>query len=264
MMQKILITGANGQLGKSIEKISSHYPCMKFIFATSKDLDITNKEKASIFFEKHNPNFCINCAAYTNVEQAEKEPEKAFMINAEGVKNMALLCHKFNATLIHISTDYVFDGKKGEPYTINDQTNPINEYGKSKLAGEKYIQEILSNHFIVRTSWLYSKEFGKNFYKTIVQKAKVESEVFITDNQLGCPTNTNNLAVYLLDLIKNKSKQYRIHHFCDGEVMTWYDFAIKIVNENNLNKYVKIVRTENYRTFADRPKYSVLQVKTQY
>lgn len=259
-MKKVLVTGANGQLGKTIFKLHSNYPELKFIFTSSAELDITDPQNIESVFKVYKPDYCINCAAYTNVEQSEKEPEKAFSINADGVKNIALACKSHDTTLIHISTDYVFDGEKGEPYTVNDIPNPINEYGKSKLAGEKYIQEILEKYFIVRTSWLYSKEFGKNFYRTILENAKTESEIYVTDQQTGCPTNTESLAVYLLELININNKQYRIYHFCDEIVMTWYDFALNIIKENNLTNSVKVVKAENYRTFARRPNYSVLKI----
>lgn len=259
-MQKVLITGANGQLGKTIKKLHSNYPELEFAFTSSSELDITNLQNIESVFKAHKPDYCINCAAYTNVEQAEKEPEKAFAVNAEGVKNIALACKNYGTTLIHISTDYVFDGEKGKPYTVDDVPNPINEYGKSKLAGENFIKEILEQYYIVRTSWLYSKEFGKNFYRTILEKAKTESEIHVTDQQTGCPTNTENLAAYVAELININSKQYGVYHFCDHEVMTWYDFALIIIKENNLTKTVKVVKAENYRTFARRPKYSVLEV----
>ena len=259
-MQKILVTGANGQLGKSIHKLHSNYPELEFIFTSISELDITSSQSIESVFKAHKPDYCINCAAYTNVEQAEKESEKASAVNAEGVKNLALSCKSYGTTLIHISTDYVFDGEKGEPYTVNDVPNPINEYGKSKLAGEKYIREILEKYFIVRTSWLYSKEFGKNFYRTILEKAKTEKEIYITGQQTGCPTNTESLTQYLIETIINNNKKCGIHHFSDDKVMTWYDFALSIIKENNLTNSVKVVKAENYRTFARRPKYSVLEV----
>ena len=259
-MQKILVTGANGQLGKTIQKLHSNYPELEFIFTSTSELNITDPQNIESVFKTHKPDYCINCAAYTNVEQAEKVPEKAFAVNAEGVKNIALACKSYGTTLIHISTDYVFDGEKREPYTVDDVPNPINEYGKSKLVGENYIKEILEKYFIVRTSWLYSKEFGKNFYRTILEKTKTEKEIFVTDQQTGCPTNAESLTKYLIEIIINNNKKYGIHHFSDGKVMTWYDFALSIIKENNLTNTVKVVKAENYRTFARRPKYSVLEV----
>ena len=256
-MIRILVTGSDGQLGKCIQKIASSYAELEFVYYDSKMLDVTNPEQIFEVFSAERFNYCINCAAYTDVEQAEKTPEPAFAVNAEAVRHLSLACSEFLVTLIHISTDYVFDGEKGTPYSISDKTNPINEYGKSKLAGEKFIQKNLREHFIIRTSWLYS-EFGRNFYKTILEKAKLEAVLQITDEQTGCPTNANNLAAYILDLIEKRKKTFGIHHFTDGEAMTWYDFAKRILKENKLEKSVRLDRAKNYRTFARRPRNSIL------
>ncbi|MFK7813233.1 MAG: dTDP-4-dehydrorhamnose reductase [Maribacter sp.] len=256
-MTRILVTGSDGQLGKCIQKSAMNYPQVDFVFHDSKTLDITNPEKITAIFSLKHFDYCINCAAYTDVEQAEKTPEPAFAINAEAVRHLALACSEYLTTLIHISTDYVFDGTKETAYLVSDRTNPINIYGKSKLRGEKHIQKSLKEYFIIRTSWLYS-EFGKNFYKTIVEKAKTETVLRITDEQTGCPTNANNLAAYILNLVVSKSKAYGIHHLTDGEAMTWYDFAKKILLENGLQDDVKLDRAKNYRTFATRPKNSIL------
>src|SRR5690606_37549958 len=160
----ILVTGAQGQLGLTIQELYVGNSAFDFTFTSKSELDITNKREIEIFFEQYKFDYCINCAAYTNVEQAEKTPDLAYKVNAEAVKSLAEVCKEYETTLIHISTDYVFDGEKEIPYTIKDLPNPINEYGKSKLLGEQYVQEILQNYFIVRTSWLYSKKYGKNFY----------------------------------------------------------------------------------------------------
>lgn len=257
-MKNILVTGANGQLGQCLQKIAPLYQEIEFTFKSSKELDITNTFKIQKSFELQKFDYCINCAAYTNVEQAEKTPEIAFRINAEGVKNLALACKEYKITLIHISTDYVFDGEKLEPYTVEDIPNPINEYGKSKLLGENYIKEIFDNYFIIRTSWLYS-EFGKNFYTTILKKAYTGEILQVTDVQIGCPTNANNLAVFILNLIADKPLNYGIYNFTDNVVLTWFDFAKKILSENNMGDLVKLVRDKNYRTFAKRPKNSILR-----
>ncbi len=256
-MSRVLVTGADGQLGRSIQKLAKRYTNLEFVFHNSNSLNITNPELINNVFAACHYDYCINCAAYTNVEQSEKEPEKAFLINAEAVRYLALACSSYFTTLIHISTDYVFDGEKGTPYDISDKTNPINEYGRSKLAGEKHIQKNLKEHFIIRTSWLYS-EFGKNFYKTILEKAKMEKVLHITDEQTGCPTKASNLATYILNLIHRNSKAYGIYHFTDGEPMTWYDFAHRILQENELLDHVHLETDKNYRTFARRPKNSVL------
>ncbi len=255
-MKKILVTGSTGQLGMCIQKIRKDFSQIQFTFTTSKELDITNNALINKYFESNKFDYCINCAAYTNVDQAERKPEKAFAVNVEGVKNIAEACRDNNTNLIHISTDYVFDGKKQTPYTTNDIPNPINEYGRSKLKGELYIQEILKTYFIIRTSWLYS-EFGNNFYKTILEKSKTEKVLYITDEQIGSPTNANNLAQFIMKFIKSNNSFYGVYHFTDGEAMTWFDFAKKIVKENKLNMEVI---AKNYATFAKRPKNSVLSL----
>lgn len=256
-MKRILVTGGDGQLGQCLRKISEGYQNLQLEFYNSKTLDITDSENVSSVFSKGDFAYCINCAAYTNVEQAEKTPEPAFAINAEGVRILAELCRQYQVTLLHISTDYVFDGTKASGYVVSDRTNPINAYGKSKLQGERHIQELLKRYFIVRTSWLYS-EFGTNFYKTILRKARAGEDLQITDEQTGCPTNANHLAKYLLELIENQNSDYGVHHFTDGEAMTWYGFAERILRENHLEEKVRLDKAMNYRTFAKRPKNSVL------
>ena len=260
MKKKILVTGANGQLGQTIKEVYQKNGIeLDFVFVTREDLDITKKNQVEVFFKKNYFNYCINCAAYTNVEQAEKTPEKAYEVNAEAVKNIAKVCENQNVTLIHISTDYVFDGDKSEPYTLNDKTNPINEYGKSKLEGELHIQKVLKHFFIIRTSWLYSKTYGNNFYRTILKKVETETELSITTEQKGCPTNTKNLAKFIIEFIQTDSSNFGIYHFCDKHVMTWFDFAKQILLENKLTNKVNLVKVGNYRTFAKRPKNSVLK-----
>ena len=256
----ILVTGANGQLGQTISELyAKNNLGLDFTFVSKEKFDITNEDAILTYFRNNKFDYCINCAAYTNVEQAEKIPKIAFKVNAEGVKWLAKACKQTNTILIHISTDYVFDGEKKEPYTPSDVPNPINEYGKSKLLGEQYIQEIMDNYFIVRTSWLYSKKYGKNFYRTILEKAKKEDELFVTDEQLGCPTDTVNLSKYILGLIKEKKTNFGIYHFSDEKVMTWYDFAEQILLENHLKNMTKLVKGNNYSTFAKRPKHTVLK-----
>lgn len=258
-MKKVLVTGANGQLGKCLQKIAPQFKNLEFTFKNSKDLDITDALSIKKTFNLVDFDYCINCAAYTDVEQAETTPDLAFKVNAEGVKNLAFACKKSKVGLIHISTDYVFDGEKKEPYSIDDIPNPINEYGKSKLLGEKYIQKIMINYCIIRTSWLYS-EFGKNFYTTILKKAKVGENLSVTDSQTGCPTNANNLADYILNILSSNIKRLGIYHFTDSEILNWYEFAEKILADNNLTQNVRLEKVKNYRTFARRPKYSVLHI----
>ncbi|MDO5978857.1 dTDP-4-dehydrorhamnose reductase [Flavivirga spongiicola] len=264
MRTKVLVTGAKGQLGKTIEELySNNQNGLDFVFVSKAELDITEEKELRLFFNNNNFDYCINCAAYTNVEQAEKTPEIAFKVNAEGAKNLAEACKECNTVLIHISTDYVFDGEKAGPYTVEDEPNPINEYGKSKLLGEQYIQDTLDKYFIIRTSWLYSKKYGNNFYKTILERTKTEQELHITNEQIGCPTDTVNLSQYILELLKKKKCNFGIHHFCDEGAMTWYGFAEQILVEHQLLTEINLVRTGNYRTFAKRPKNSVIFKKRE-
>jgi len=260
MNKKVLVTGANGQLGKTIEELYLENEFgIDFVFASKKTLDITNQYSITTYLSNNKFDYCINCAAYTNVEQAEKNPEIAFNVNAEGVKNLAIACKDHNTILIHISTDYVFDGKKSQPYSVDDITNPINIYGESKLKGEKCIQELLKKYFIVRTSWLYSKKHGENFYKIILNKIKTQNQLTITTEQKGCPTNTVNLSKYIINLIIEGDNTFGIYHYCDRDAMTWYDFAKKILIENNLFDKTRLIKGNNYRTLAERPKNSILR-----
>jgi len=258
-MTSILVTGANGQLGKTIEELYSKTNMeFNFTFATKSELDIADVEMVKSVFNKKKFDYCINCAAYTNVDQAEKTPEIAYRVNAEGVKNLAEVCKQNNTILIHISTDYVFDGEKQEPYAVEDVPNPINEYGKSKLLGEKHIQNTLKKYFIIRTSWLYSKKYGKNFYKTILEKAETEPLLSITTKQTGCPTNTESLSKFIYRMIKIKSSNFGVYHFSDSKAMTWYDFASEILKEHNISTKMKLEKEDNYFTLARRPINSVL------
>ncbi len=256
---RVLVTGADGQLGKTISELyQQHTSNIDFVFYPKSMLDITKKEAINLVFKKEKITHCINCAAYTNVEQSEKSPEVAYLINSIAVKNLATICNSNNIVLIHISTDYVFDGEKIGAYTVNDKPNPINIYGKSKLLGENHIQSICNKYFIIRTSWLYSKKYGKNFYKTILNKAKSSEMLRVTDEQLGCPTNTTNLAKFIFNIVNTTN--YGLYHFCDGNIGTWYDFAKSILDENKLLDKIKLVKTNNFVTFVRRPKNSVLQI----
>lgn len=257
-MKRVLVTGSGGQLGMTLQDLAPEYPELRFFFKDKRALDITRPEKAARSFMEIQPDYCINCAAYTNVERAESNPDLAFEINVKGVENIVEDCLRHDTVLIHLSTDYVFDGTKKEGYYPQDQPNPINVYGRSKLEGEQLIQKHMKHYFIVRTSWLYSKKYGHNFYKTILAKAKAGETITVTDEQRGCPTDTLNLAKYLLDLIASGNNQYGIKHFTDGEAMTWYEFAQQILQEGDLYSKVELIKGENYSTFARRPTNSIL------
>ena len=263
----VLVTGANGQLGQSLQYIAGNYPNIDFKFCDSKTLDITNLENVKQVFEQLKPQFCINAAAYTAVDKAESESEKAHLINVIGAKNLAEVCKIFNATLIHISTDFVFDGTSTalsgtNGYTENDQTNPKSVYGQTKLDGEKVIQSILEKHIIIRTSWVYS-QFGNNFFKTMLKLGSDRETLSVVNDQIGTPTNAVDLANVILKIIcltgRSQSGNYfGIFNFSNLGQCSWYDFAKKIFEINNINIDLKPIPTASYPTPAERPKYSVL------
>lgn len=258
-MKNVLLTGANGQLGKCLQVLAEKQSDIKFSFYSSAGLDITNREAIEAAFTAETFDFCINCAAYTNVEQAETASEKAFLVNATGAKNLAEVCSSHNTCLLHISTDYVFDGKASSPYLENDPANPINVYGASKLKGEELIQQTLEQYFIVRTSWLYS-QFGHNFYNTILKKAEEGADLKITGAQTGTPTNANDLAQFLIEIINSGNKQFGVYHFSNSGQASWYDFAAEILKLSD-NSHIKLKRDDSYQTKAKRPVYSVLSKK---
>ena len=256
-MKKVLVTGANGQLGQCFQKHSKNYPEIEFLFCTSHELDITSEEVLSEYFQNKNIDYCINTAAYTNVEQAENEKEKAFLVNAEGAKNVAEICKKYEVLLFHFSTDYVFNGNSSRPYIETDEVDPINVYGASKLKGEEEIQSVFEDYFILRTSWLYS-EFGHNFFRTILRKADENATLNITNSQIGTPTNANDLATYVIKMITSESKAYGVYHFSNDGQGTWYDFAVEILNYSGKMDQVTLNKTGFFKTLAERPEYSVL------
>lgn len=256
-MKKILVTGANGQLGKCLKKASEQYPNLHIDFLSREEFDIEQFSDVRSFLNTHSYDYCINTAAYTNVEKAESESEKAFEINAEAVKNLALGCQENEITLLHISTDYVFDGEIQKPYLESDKPNPINVYGASKLKGEAYIQEFCERYYIFRTSWLYS-QFGHNFLNTILRYAEEGKSLTITTEQTGTPTNANDLAEFLLQVITHDKKEYGVYHYSNTGETTWYGFAKAILELSGKIKEVSLAKTDHYSTFAKRPKYSVL------
>ncbi len=256
-MKTVLVTGANGQLGKSIHRIASNYPELKFIFTDVADLDITNSEAVDVFFQSNKMAYCINCAAYTNVDKAEEEVDKAFLINATAAKNLAESCRNSRTVFIHVSTDFVFDGTKESPYTEEDTPNPLSVYGKSKLKGEAYIQEIWDKHFIVRTSWLYS-EYGNNFVKTMLRLAETRDEISVVNDQIGSPTYAGDLASFLLEIIDKSSKDYGLYHYSNEGSISWHDFAVEIFKQHKKAVRVVPILTGAYPTAAKRPAYSVL------
>ena len=258
MKTNVLVTGAKGQLAQTIKELYfKNEDNIVFHFVDKATLDITDFKSVSLFFSEHKLNYCINCAAYTNVEEAEDSVELAFKINAEAVKHLATVCDEEKVTLIHISTDYVFDGEKDTPYTETDATNPINEYGKSKLKGEQCISEILKEHFIIRTSWLYSA-YGKNFVKTIIKKIRENADLKITVAEIGTPTSCVDLAHVIYNTMILENVPYGLYHYSNEGKATWYDFAKEIALYFKDYNSDKISKVSFFETKAKRPKYSIL------
>ena len=259
-MKKILVTGANGQLGQCLQKISSQFEEFEFIFTDSETLDITNKEEVNDFFWQNAPDFCINAAAYTAVDLAETDVEKAFLVNADGAENLAEACAENNAQFIHVSTDYVFDGENNLAYTEEDFTNPLGVYGASKLAGDELALEVNPCSVILRTSWVYS-EFGKNFVKTMLNLFATKEELSIVADQFGQPTNANDLAEAIMKIIKSEKITPGIFNFSNLGRISWFDFAEKIAELSEAKIKLNAIETSQYPTPAKRPKNSVLDLE---
>lgn len=258
-MKKILVTGANGQLGQCLQKISSQFEEFEFIFTDSETLDITIKEEVNDFFWQNAPDFCINAAAYTAVDLAETEVEKAFLVNADGTENLAEACAENNAQFIHVSTDYVFDGENNLAYTEEDFTNPLGVYGASKLTGDELALEVNPCSVILRTSWVYS-EFGKNFVKTMLNLFATKEELNIVADQFGQPTNANDLAEAIMKIIKSEKITPGIFNFSNLGRISWFDFAEKIAELSEAKIKLNAIETSQYPTPAKRPKNSVLDL----
>ena len=258
----VLVTGSGGQLGQSLQFIAKNHSEIDFVFCDSTKLDITNKIAVEAVFNQTKPNFCINAAAYTAVDKAESEYETAELINAIGAINLAEVCKEFEVVLLHISTDFVFDGNKKTPYKEVDNTNPSGVYGQTKLDGELAIQAIWHKHYIVRTSWVYS-QFGNNFLKTMLRLASERTTLSVVNDQIGTPTNAVDLAETLVAIIIKTNQQtanddFGIYNFSNEGQCSWYEFAKKIFEFNNIQIDLKPIPTTDFPTPAKRPKYSVL------
>lgn len=257
-MKKILVVGGNGQLGNCIRKIAPDFELdYEFVFTDSQILDITDEDQVNSFFYDNKPEFCINASAFTAVDLAEKEKEKAFAVNAQGVAYLAHACKEYNTVLIHVSTDYVFDGETNLCYSEDDFTNPIGVYGESKLKGEELALEANPKTIILRTSWLYS-EFNKNFVKTMLHLFSQKEELGIVADQFGQPTNANDLAEAIMNIIETLQKSYGIFHFSNYPETTWFEFAQKIAELSKSSVKLNALSTEQYPTPAKRPKRSTM------
>lgn len=261
-MVKILVAGANGQLGSEIRKISSLFPEMEFVFTDVNELDITDPWKVADFLTRYKPQFLVNCAAYTAVDKAETDTETATLLNATAVGILAEQSAEIGCKMIHVSTDYVFNGRGPRPYKEDDPVGPQSAYGKTKLDGEVLCQKLNPESLIIRTSWLYSA-FGNNFVKTMVRLGTEKTELGVIADQIGSPTNAADLAHSILTIIssvENGSKPFvpGIYHYSNEGVASWYDFTKAIFEITGINCLVKPIATEDYPSPVQRPPYSVM------
>lgn len=261
-MLNILVTGGNGQLGSELKQIAPNYQDYNFLFTDVKDLDITNHGDVACFIDSNKINVIINCAAYTAVDKAESEPELTDAINHLAVANFSEIAKKNNIKLVHISTDYVFDGTNKKPYKEIDVPNPQSVYGQTKLDGELAMQKINpANSIIIRTSWVYSK-FGNNFVKTMLRLAETRDEISVVADQIGSPTNAADLAKAILTILpKISNETLELFHYSNEGVCSWYDFAKAIFEIKEVPIKVNPIKSSDYQTLAFRPFYSVLDKK---
>lgn len=258
-MHKILVTGSNGQLGSEIRELSKNDDTNVYFYTDVSELDITDKSAVNTFIENHQIDIVVNCAAYTQVDKAEDDEKTAFLINATAPGNLAESCKKYEVTLFHISTDYVFDGSNNVPYIETESTSPLGVYGRSKLEGEEFIQQSGCNYLIIRTSWLYSS-FGNNFVKTIARLSSEKDELKVVFDQIGTPTYARDLATVIFAIIQNDQFKDRkgVYHYSNEGVCSWYDFA-KAINDlfgNNCN--IIPCHSDEFPAKVTRPHYSVL------
>ncbi len=251
---KILVTGAEGMLGQDLCPIFEDED-YEVVETNKNTLDVTNEIQVNNIIKKENPDILIHCAAYTNVDEAEKNSDTAALINVKGTENIAKACAKNDIIMIYISTDYVFDGGKNSPYSPNDKPNPINNYGLTKFQGEQMIQKYCEKYYIVRTSWLFGHH-GKNFIETMLSLSD-KPEIKVVDDQFGCPTWTVDLSDGILNLLQNE-EEFGIYHICGKTPTTWYDFAKEIFMQAGKNINLIPCKTKDFPRPANRPKYSVM------
>jgi len=261
-MIKVLVTGANGQLGSEINKISGLFSEMEFCFTDVAELDITNSENVAELLAGFQPEFLVNCAAFTAVDKAETDVEFATLLNATAVGILAEQSAKVGCKIIHISTDYVFDGRGPRPYREDNPVDPQSVYGRTKLEGEVLCQKFNTESMIIRTSWLYSA-FGNNFVKTMIRLGNERPEVSVIADQIGTPTNAADLALAILTIISPVGKSEKpfvpgIYHYSNEGIASWYDFAKAIFEIARINCLVKPIATEDYPSPVQRPPYSVM------
>lgn len=254
-MANILVTGSNGQLGSEIKAIKDNYPKHSFFFTDIEELDLTKKQDVADFISTNSIDACINCAAYTAVDKAEDDRELAMLVNSEAVKILAQACNKNHVRLIHISTDYVFDGKNYKPYVEVDKPTPNSYYGITKLEGEKSVSQNIENYVIIRTSWLYSN-YGNNFVKTMIRLGNERDSLGVVVDQIGTPTFAADLAIGIMACVE--SDKTGIYHYSNLGVISWYDFAKAIMQLNYIECKVNAIESKDFPAKAARPFYSVL------
>jgi len=254
---KVLVTGANGQLGKELRQLEKAWPQFDFLFLSREDLPIHHFELVRNYFEAVHPNYLINCAAYTAVDKAESEKELAYQINAEAVGVLAAICQQQHCRFIHISTDYVFDGTAKSPYNEDDPCSPQSVYGASKCEGEKLALQFNPDSIIIRTSWVYSS-FGKNFVKTILRLLQEKPSLSVVNDQFGSPTYAADLAEAILSIISTKTWKSGIYNYSNSGNISWYDFAVAIAELQRSTVPIEGISTDQYPTPARRPAFSVL------
>lgn len=257
---KVLITGSNGQLGSEILQLVDKYDHYRFIFKDLPDLDISNEVSVNNFILENNINTVVNCAAYTAVDSAEDNIETANRVNTIGVYNLVNALEKVNGKLIHISTDYVFDGNQSFPYKESDSVSPIGVYGKTKREGELFVINSFIDSIIIRTSWLYSS-YGNNFVKTMLRLGSEKDSLNVISDQIGSPTYARDLAKTCLEILSSTGRideKGKVYHYSNEGVASWYDFAVSIMELAGSNCEIKAIQTKDYPTRAKRPNYSVL------
>ena len=260
-MSKILVTGAEGQLGQCFQEVAKEFPKYKLFFESKKTLDINKKESLDKAYHQDPFDGIINCAAYSNVDQAEIEIEKTYKINEFGVQNLVAFAEKKNLFIVHFSTDYVFEGNEKIPLEEEHPKNPLNHYAHSKLAGEKILSKSSCSNITFRISWLFSP-FGNNFVKKILKLSNIKKEIKVVNDELGSPTYGIDLARVVLEKLTNpKFFDFNCYHYANKGSVSWYEFAKKIIEISEKNCVVYPCLTSEYKTLAARPKYSVLDTK---